>query len=144
MACVETPQSSALIPETLYESLYSGPDLISRVASLAVSYKPTAEVKSSHALSILARVAKDPTLSFSAIGLTAAMGPVPLGRVVETCKDKLHEYLGGWWVGDSQEELDKKMGELVWMNTVIYAAAGFGDRKYSADESKEFKGDFYL
>ncbi|THH26455.1 hypothetical protein EUX98_g7731 [Antrodiella citrinella] len=141
---VEHPAPAAIVPDALYEEMYSSADLASRVASLSLSGETRADVNSVHALTILARISKDPVFSPEAIKLHEARGPIDLGLIARTCIDKLLKYVDEWTIGTSQEELDKKIEELIWMSTVIYAVGGWGGRNLSEDESKEFNGDFFL
>ncbi|TCD67715.1 hypothetical protein EIP91_012012 [Steccherinum ochraceum] len=146
-ACVEQPQPTALIPDSFFEELFaSTPSIVSRLASIALSSsdKPRTQGKSTHALSILGRVASDPQFSPAAIGLTPESGFGGLAQVVKAVGPVLHKFLEEWTVGSTQAELDEKISELMWMNTVVYAVGGFGARKYASNQSKEFNSDFLL
>ncbi|THH28849.1 hypothetical protein EUX98_g5339 [Antrodiella citrinella] len=139
-ASVERPSPGAIVPDTLYEEMYSSSDLVSRVASLGLSSKP----KPAHALAILGRISKDLDFAPEAIKLANAKGPADLGHIAGTCIDKILKYADEWSVGTSQEEIDKKLEELIWMSTVIYAVGGWAGRQLSADKNKDFNGDFFF
>lgn len=142
---MQTPQPNALIPDSLFDSLQPAtPGLIARVASLRLSSKPTEEGSSPHALSILARVAKDPAFSPASIGLPPPAGDTALKHVVEKCSDKLLALLDEWTVSPTREDIDKKIEEVIWMNAVVYTIGGWGGRNHSEDPNKQFNGDFFL
>ncbi|KAH8102203.1 hypothetical protein BXZ70DRAFT_906177 [Cristinia sonorae] len=146
-ACVQTPLPAGLIPDALFDSIVpSTPSIISRVASLTLSSKPssTSTESSPHALTLLARVAKDSDFSPSKIGLPAPEGENSVAKVIAAGKDKLQNILDEWTIAPTREDLDKKIEELIWMNTVIYGVGGWGGRALSKDPSKEFNGDFFL
>ncbi|CAL1702702.1 unnamed protein product [Somion occarium] len=113
---------------------------------LDASVSPTTGQKkcTTHALTIAARIAADPAFSPSAIGL-----PVPfdgdeelLERVVRIGGDKLLGLLNEWQVEPNQQDLEKKVEELIWMNTAIYVMGGWAFRKQGSDEKKEFNANF--
>ena len=141
---MESPVDAKIIPDAWYEQMFAAGSsgIAARISALGVSSKSNS---STHALSIIGRVAKDPAFSHKAIGFgQAQLRALPTALILEKCLDKLLPLFEEWTVGTSQEELDQKVEELFWMNTVIYAAAGIGGRKYSKDPKKEFNGDFLL
>lgn len=100
-----------------------------------------------HALTILARIAKDAAFAPAHIGL-----PIPEGehensvdRVVRVGGAKLSEYASEWMktVTPDRDVLRRKFEELVWMNTVVYGVGGWAARAQSADDKKQFNGDFF-
>lgn len=140
---MEFPLPSVLVPDALLEGLFSNTsDLASRIGSVALDASTAKKQASSHALSILGRIAKDPAFSREAVGITDAM--TAMKKVIEKCLDKLLPLLGEWTVGTTRKELDEKMEELIWMATVIYAIGGRGDKEKSDDPAKELNGDFIL
>ena len=141
------PHPPAIVPDSVFEKVFtaSTPDLITRISSIALSpSRPKGQsAGSTHALAILGRIAKDPEFSPEALKLEPGMGFGSMGKVVEEKASKLYAFLDEWTVEPNQEDIDRKIEELVWMNTVIYAVGGWGDRKYSGDPKKEFNGDFF-
>ena len=99
-----------------------------------------------HALSILFRVANDPYFSHKALKL-----PVPEGehesaleRTVRLGGEKLVSLAKVWTVKPDVQDLEAKLEEVVWVNTVIYGVGGWGGRRMGEDEKGEFNADFFL
>ncbi|CAL1702716.1 unnamed protein product [Somion occarium] len=142
-ACVQSPDPPALVPESLFGALApKAGGLVSQLTSLALSSSPTSQGKTSspHALAILAHVAADPAFKPSAIGL-----PPPddanensLQRVARVVGDKLLGFLNEWTVESDQQDLEKKLEEVFWMNALIYSVGGWSGREQGGDEKKEF------
>ena len=136
-------------PEFFGDSSTSG--LVSKLGSLAVSassaFSSSDTSADVHALTILARVAKEPAFAASAIGL-----PLPRERagstvnvVVNSVGTKLLEYAGQWTKGvvPERDVLNRKYEELVWMNSVIYGVGGWGGRTLGEDKQQRFNADFF-
>ncbi|GJE99831.1 hypothetical protein PsYK624_161040 [Phanerochaete sordida] len=124
--------------------------LVSMLSSLSVFGTPGAKPgvqQDVHALSILARASKEAAFEPQNLGL-----PLPreqlaqcIDLVVERGGPKLLEYIDEWakTVVPDASVLKKKFEEIIWMNTVIYAVAGWGGRKKCDDETHRFNGDFF-
>lgn len=104
-------------------------------------------VEEIHALTVLARIAKDDTFAPSNVKL-----PVPPGenensvnRVVRIGGQKLVDYTSAWMksVTPDKDVLRKKFEEVAWMNAIVYGVGGYAGRNYGDDENKEFNGDFF-
>ena len=144
-ACVQSPSATNLFIPSLFDPPSSGSGIsgvINQVASLSL-FSGSGQKSSPHALSILARVAKDPAFAPSAIGLPAGQGESSVDKVAKVCEEKLMKLLDEWTVLPDREDLLKKVKEVIWMNSVIYAVGGWGGRNKSTDESKEFNADFF-
>ena len=147
-ACVQHPNPQALVPSELFDSLApKSTGFVSQLASLTLSSSSRqTKATSIHALAILARVASDPAFKPSEIGLPPAedSDENSVQRVARVVGDKLVGFLNEWTVSTEVEDLEKKLEELFWMNTLIYSVGGWGGREQGDDENKEFNGDFFL
>lgn len=142
-ATAQRTEADPLFPAELFETSPGG--LTSRFSAFMLSSVPAA--KEIHALTVLARVAKDDTFAPSNVKL-----PVPSGedensvdRVVRIGGQKLVEYTGAWMksVTPDKDVLRKKFEEVVWMNAIAYGVGGYAGRNQGEDENKEFNGDFF-
>jgi hypothetical protein len=101
-----------------------------------------------HALQLLARVAKDPAFAPHAVGLPVREGEHEgaVDRVVRVGGAHLEAYLAEWFGGVRPERnvLRAKYEEVAWMNTVVYAIGGWAGRAAGSDEKGKFNGDFFL
>lgn len=97
----------------------------------SLSVKPNA-AEGVHALTILARVMKEPTM------VIKEMDEKEMFSFLPQKGNALSQYTSAWSFNLSNpNEVERKIEELQWMNVLIYTAAGF--RKH-----KEFQADFYL
>ena len=130
---------------------------VSRLASffpsLRLSQPPSAPPsasapakKSVHALSLVARMLKDDYWSYKTIGLpppTDGEEDTSLERVLHLRGEQLVEVMKEWTVdGTNAQEVQSKIEELFWTNSIIYGVGGWGGRAYS--KTGKFKGDFFL
>ncbi|THG97402.1 hypothetical protein EW026_g4588 [Hermanssonia centrifuga] len=139
----------ALFPAELFESPQSVSSMTSRLASFALSAKPSKPTSESpHALTILGKIHNDISMAPDVIGLVAYEGignPLEhVERVVDSVGDKIKKYASEWTVSPTKEDLEAKLEEVIWMNTVIYAIGGYAGREQGHDEKKKFNGDFFL
>ena len=87
-------------------------------------------------------MAKDPDFAPSKIGIPDPKSSME--KVVTVCEEKLLNILGEWTVAPAKEDLQKKLKEIMWMNTVIYTIGGWAGRNQGKDEHHEFNADFLL
>ncbi len=123
--------------------------MTSRLASFALSAKPSKPTSESpHALTILGKIHNDISMAPDVIGLVAYEGignPLEhVERVVDSVGDKIKKYASEWTVSPTAEDLEAKLEEGIWMNTVIYSIGGYAGREQGHDEKKKFNGDFFL
>lgn len=134
----QLPVPTSVLPESLFETTgISG--LAEKLASATLT-KTSGGKGSPHALTILGRVAVDPAFKPSALGLPLPPGGDFLTQIVSRAGDKLVEILEEWTVEATREDLEKKVEEVIWMNSVIYSVAGYGGRHI--DANKEFNANF--
>jgi hypothetical protein len=77
-----------------------------------------------HALSILSRVLKDQDLA-PALDYGKTLNPKMFGDAVATHGSAVFDYASQWTIDvENPGEIDRKIEELHWLYTVIYAAAG--------------------
>lgn len=100
---------------------------------ITASSKPRADVKPTHALTIIARLFKDKRLAdakyldpSTALGDTRAR----FGHIIR-------EHIEQWDTDTADaKEVTRKFEELVWTNVVIYGICGF-------ERGNEFNNDFF-
>jgi len=150
-ACVQGPSAGNLFSPSLFETASSSivpsiSGVISQVASLTLFSEDKSKKSSPHALAILARVAQDPDFKPSAIGIPAGddEDESTVDRIARVRADKLNKILEEWAVVADHGDLQKKLEEVVWMNVLVYAVAGWGGRSQGEDEKKKFNADFFL
>ena len=150
-----------LVPPTLFEAhtahvkRASG---VSRLSAMLPSLKlsrspssggyaaaPTVEAKAgTHAFNILARLLADEKFKVSKIELPQSESAF---EYVNKDVGKSLDELAGEWAAELDGEgatlavIDKKIEELVWMNTIIFGVGGWGGREKG--EFKEFNADFF-
>ncbi|KAI0681969.1 hypothetical protein BC835DRAFT_1301004, partial [Cytidiella melzeri] len=145
-AALHPAEAFSLLPETLFQG--SGlADVTTKLASTVIYSEP--EPPAPHALTILNRVANDPAFAQKALGLpvprdhpeivTDLVVRVAGAQLLENCEDWARDLSAG----TSAKLLRAKFEEVAWMNTVIYGVGGWGGKAHSADEKKEFNGDFF-
>ncbi|KAK0451383.1 uncharacterized protein EV420DRAFT_714767 [Desarmillaria tabescens] len=89
--------------------------------------------KGTHAFDILARVLKDETLTIPPGG-----DEIPIGSTITANGEALFRYTNQWSLHLSNpQELRRKIEELQWMTTIIYAIGGY-------KPGKRFHADFFL
>lgn len=147
-AYVQPPHPTALVPSALFDTLApKATGLVSQFAKFALSPStPEGKTSSVHALAILAKVASDPAFKPSEIGLPPPedSGENAIQRVARVVGDKLVGFLNEWTVSTDVKDLEEKLEEVIWMNTLVYSVGGWGGREQGDDENKEFNGDFFL
>ncbi|KAK7681710.1 hypothetical protein QCA50_015057 [Cerrena zonata] len=137
-ACAEQlPVPPVALPESLFES----GGLTDKLASLKLSEADGGN-GSPHALTILARIRADPAFTPAALGLPIAPQGDFLAKILAPVGDKLASIVNEWSIETTHEDLEKKLEEVIWMNSVIYAVAGYGGRH--VDPKKEFNADFFF
>jgi len=164
-ACVHRPDVYKLLPISFFESIYSISDKIlantpNSVANATRKVEQIAghlgsgasigkEVLSAaqggnnvHALTILARVMADSTLDLPQDHeeLTAVQG------VIDKHADRIRDYASQWTIDIQRSgEVDRKVEEIAWMNTVMYGIAGWTwAQKVKHGKDGEFNADFFL
>ncbi|KAI0073345.1 hypothetical protein K474DRAFT_1603501 [Panus rudis PR-1116 ss-1] len=144
-ACVDHINPTDLIPPSLFEAKDDA-SLLSKFDNLTLS--STQEPKkttSPHALTILGRILADPSFTPVAIGIPSGKGFYPdLNLIVEKVGEKLRGFLEEWVTEPTKESLEEKTEELIWMNVLIYAAAGEAGKDRTDNNNGVFKADFFL
>lgn len=100
-----------------------------------------------HALSILARIAKDDAFSQSTLQFSEDLFPKDgpaIERLIRLAGPRLMEYVNEWTVAADNKAIEAKFVELVWMNTLMYAVGGWAGRKQSLHQKEDFNADFFL
>jgi len=137
-AALHSDDSSALIPESFFEEHHSSralDDTVSRLKSLVISEAPTEAPATSsvHVFTILARILNDPELG--------NIQDDPLGGYNATVTKHgatLIKHMKDWHVDPTnQRDIEQKIEELSWLNTLIYAVGG-------SQPGKPFNADFSL
>jgi hypothetical protein len=83
-----------------------------------------------HAFTIIARILADPRLE-----LEKAKNVFLINKhVLDKAGDVIREYVDQWDL--SGDDLDKKLGELLWTNVLIYGVGGL-------EENGDFNADFF-
>jgi hypothetical protein len=87
-----------------------------------------------HVFTIMARMLKDPNLRIEKPEQTLGL----YARVNQTHGDLILKYAEQWTLDTSDpKNLERKIEELIWMNTVIYSVGGWS-------KADGFKADFFL
>ncbi|KAF8999014.1 hypothetical protein BDZ89DRAFT_1105585 [Hymenopellis radicata] len=137
LAAVHHGSDAHLLPASLFEESVAGLDALS-AKILVLDNPPSARsrhqaTKEVHAFDIIARIMKDKEFS-----------SLPDPDMFKAIKDPKHSativaYANQWTLDiEGPEDVRRKIEELQWMNSLIYAVSG-----YNAKE-KEFFADFYL
>ncbi|PBK89656.1 hypothetical protein ARMGADRAFT_1033184 [Armillaria gallica] len=134
-AAVHHDKLQPLFPSSFFTSSPAIDTLTEKTSSeLAldeVSHAHT-EKKGIHALDILARILKDDTIEVPYNDDDA------FTKTLEANGEALFRYAGQWTLDLSDpKEVNRKVEELQWMNTVIYAIGG-------SQPGKKFNSDFFL
>ena len=122
---VHQATNTVLIPKSIFSD-----DRISFVGKLTslIHNVKLASDGSTHALTILARIMKDPDMR-----VKEEEDEEHMFSFLDKRGEALLEYANSWSLDTSDpKEVERKIEELQWMNVLIYAVAGF----------KEGKGDF--
>lgn len=139
MASVQKSHGFSFLPSSLFErrSTTAVQETTARLASLLLNGKtPIAAsqhkgLKKTHAFTILAKIMEDPRFSPTKYtndfhGLLTAHGA------------SIWRYAEQWTIDLSQPgEIDRKMEECIWTNTIIYAIGGW-------NKEKGFTANFFL
>ena len=104
-----------------------------------------------HALTVLARIVKDPELAPERVGMpysTAVLGPQPglaFFKVLDVATERLEKYADAWLqtLVPDRAVLRPKFEELAWMVTLMYGVGGWAGRDKGGDEKGEFNADFF-
>jgi hypothetical protein len=87
-----------------------------------------------HAFTVLARMLKDPVLTLSEPG----DDPGPYTLTLQTKGEQIRKYAQQWTIDLSKPgELERKIEELSWANTIIYAIGGWSPKR-------AFRANFFL
>ncbi len=134
-AAVHRDKLQPLFPSSFFTSSPAIDTLTEKTSSeLAldeVSHAHT-EKKGIHALDILARILKDDTIEVPYNDDDA------FTKTLEANGEALFRYAGQWTLDLSDpKEVNRKVEELQWMNTIIYAIGG-------SQPGKKFNSDFFL
>lgn len=99
-----------------------------------------------HALTVLARIAKDPELAVKVLGLAGGNPAVAVEKVVEVATEKIAAHADAWMqtVLPQRTVIRRKFEELIWMNAVIYGVGGWAGRAQGKDTKGAFAADFFL
>lgn len=117
----------------------------SRLASLALTSQSQNQSSTGpHALTVLAKVANDPALSPSAIGIRPSGPGGWFEQYIKLAGPKIAEYASQWTVVATEQELAAKFEEIIWSNTIIYTVGGWAGRKLGGDVKGAFDADFFL
>ncbi|KAG6841602.1 hypothetical protein C0991_009358 [Blastosporella zonata] len=136
---VHFKSSSAVMPVSLWKVPVPEPvaSLTSRLSQMFFGNSGTSNVSrqtNTHALTILARILKDPR--FDAIP-AAEHYAVVYSNTTSKHGDAIAEYVRAWTFNQKNpQEVERKIEELIYANAVIYAIAG-----WSKDE--DFNSDFF-
>ncbi len=111
----------------------SATDLVSQF-SKAVGLADKEHKPDVHAFSILARVLNDPELQNIKPPVPGESAPSYYQGFVETRGRVISKYVDEWTLDG---DLDKKVHELLWVNTLLYGVGGSANKE-------NFKPDFVL
>ncbi|KAF9078612.1 hypothetical protein BDP27DRAFT_1207201 [Rhodocollybia butyracea] len=130
-AAVHKPDNTVLIPPSTFQTKSVG-----KLTSFIHSMKPSSTTSAGvDAFTILARIMKDPNMKMN------APDELSIDLFTETIKkhgEALLRHVNSWNLDTSDpKEVERKIGELQWLNTLIYAVAGFKDGKDA------FNADFF-
>ncbi|KAG5721543.1 hypothetical protein E4T56_gene13069 [Termitomyces sp. T112] len=134
-AAVHLKSSSAVIPVSFWTAANQAPvtSLTLRLPSLG-EHTAAAPKTNVHTLTILARILKDSR--FDAIPL-AEDYRIIYSNITSKYSDAITEYAKMWTFNqDDPEEAERKIEELVYANTLIYAVAGWS-------KNEDFNNDFF-
>lgn len=145
LTAVHNSELAAIVPSALFSSdttssAISG--IVNGIAGLNVQ-EPTKNSKTSqriHALTILARLAKDSSVQIQVKNSSkdAIMGI--FGHVMTDFSDPLNKYAEDWSNTidlNNRTAINAKVNELTWMNVVIYGICGW-------NRGGTFNSDFFL
>ncbi|GLB42753.1 putative protein of unknown function (DUF4243) [Lyophyllum shimeji] len=135
-AAVHSDDASAGIPEDFFD--YGGAekaleDTLSRFKSLVVSQPESKKLKAGsgvHAFTVLARVQNDPEL-----GKVVDTGTGMFSSTMKKHGAALIRHMADWRVdATNPRDVERKIEELGWMNTLIYGVGGWSkDKPFNAD-----------
>jgi len=136
-AALHGSKSSAIIPASLFKSNSVVDEISSRLTSLLslknVALSPRSPPSGTHALTILARILKDPRFD----GRKKKDQFHTYEDVMQKHSDALLKYANEWTLDTSDpKEVERKIEELVWANVSIYGLGGW-------KEGEDFNADFF-
>jgi hypothetical protein len=135
---VHPPDVSKLLPKPFFDSIYAMTDKISGSAP-ANAAKDTENV---HALTILARVTADSKLTLP----TDLDELMILQNTLDQHSDAIRDYAMQWSIDLNRPgEINRKVEEIAWMNTVIFGVAGWTwAQQVEQGREGDFNADFFL
>lgn len=142
MACVTQADPTDLLTSLTESSLGTASSFLTQALSslslLSTQQVPLTVPPSPHALDFLTKIDEDPSYDMERT-------PLMSREFFEKYENKIGGFVKEWFAPGSSEGgtllkiIEKKAEELVWMNTVIYAA-GYTN---SAPTLDKFKADFF-
>ncbi|KAG6890178.1 hypothetical protein C0995_010883 [Termitomyces sp. Mi166 len=129
---VHQATSSPLIPMSLWSSTPSSAiDSVTSQLPSALTIGDGTPQKNVHALTILARILKDPRFE----NIENRLDITLYTQVIDKHSEALNKYVSQWTFDNSVPgELERKIEELVWVNVIIYGIGGWTkDKDYNAD-----------
>ncbi|KAG7441451.1 uncharacterized protein BT62DRAFT_907957 [Guyanagaster necrorhizus] len=121
-----------LLPYSALASVAASDALAEKATSLETPHQPSGK-KGTHAFDVLARVVKDHTLR-----IPPSNDENAIETTVQANGEALFRYTNQWTLDLSDpKEINRKIEELQWMNTIIYAIGG-------SRPGKKFYADFFL
>ncbi|PPQ77390.1 hypothetical protein CVT25_010972 [Psilocybe cyanescens] len=121
-AAVHGASSTKVIPAAWFNQYES---LSSRFAS-AVGFGDKSAKKDVHALTVLARILADPIFAPTKVADMYGF----YKETVETLGDSIRKYVDEWTLDG---DLEKKLEDLIWTNTLIYGVGGAEAPTFNAD-----------
>lgn len=134
-AAVHPATNTVLIPPSIFpnDCIPSVGKLTSLVDAVKLE-DTTVSSRSTQALTILARIMRDPNMQ-----MQEAADEQQMFAFLESRGEALFKYADSWTLDTSDPKVvQRKIEELQWMNVLIYAVAGFKDGK------GDFSADFFL
>ncbi len=143
MAAVHPAQASALIPESFFDFTETN-SAVNYITSMLprLSLQQSASIaefgatgESSHLLSIIARMLRDPRLDPGNLKLPSGDLGTKFEYVQSQSGDVIKEYVDQWdirLIGDSAADtsiLDAKIEEVYWAHVLFYGVGGWNEEK---------------
>ncbi|KAI0727142.1 hypothetical protein C8Q72DRAFT_841961 [Fomitopsis betulina] len=149
MACVQKDDMADMFPHSTFPWNGNDSDIAQSVANVtarmsSVALSGSVSDLGPHALEILAKIANDADFAPTALGIQdCGFGELRMEQVLERIGPKFFQSVSEWTVnGADQDEIYRKIEEVIWMNVVMYGVAGWGGRHISS--SKIFNAEFFL
>ncbi|KIN98822.1 hypothetical protein M404DRAFT_156599 [Pisolithus tinctorius Marx 270] len=132
LCAVEDPDVKGFYPPSFFSgepgNLEETTQLLS---SLKLDGKSLGKVGSTHAFDVIARMLKDDHLKVDGVPSSAQV-------VIRAHGARVRQYAAQWTIDTSKPgEIERKLEELIWTASVIYAVGGY-------DEEKGFAAEFFL